>query len=125
MAKQRKFRFNSRQEAEQAYEQANRENTIYHCVLNLLLRNQIEKTFKSGLWTIHVLAPHRADGGFVVVMQKVEGGTSPNTYSHAYYLEDWIRDTKATMPAPSNREGFQLRQLAYDVEAYVRRKMTA
>ncbi len=109
-----KRQFKSYVECEAAYRRESENATINAIAVNAMLTGEHIEKMRRGAYTARVIRPTSACGGLVLITYRCEGQADSTC---AYYVDQFC-DVRHSPCSPTDQEGRDYRELAYDVIKY-------
>lgn len=103
-------------ELEQALRRAENDAGNLHCFVNDLVNDKVT-WFRRGQWRLGISREAGACGGLVAVQQKAAG----SKYCTVHLWEPYIAELEGSIPAHTDSEAMDLRNLAFEVKAHVQK----
>lgn len=114
--KSRKYRFATRQAAEDAERKSGENAHVSEYCLTAVIAGDVH-WLKRGRYSAGIINPESATGGYLVIRYDQRG---EKPWASAHYLDHWVNDTIRyyELIAARDQDQLDIRQLAYDVRCY-------
>lgn len=93
-----------------------KENTLWLCATNDLINDKV-KWFRRGKYSLGICRPNGASGG--IVLSRFKDGDNDLTTVHNW--EEFYHNIEQNVPAPTNKEAIEFRNLAMDAMLWTRK----